>query len=83
MFIRGCIIIAFLVLCMPLHTSADFQAWMEKTYLQHQSKSLLKAQIKASDDKADLHLSSVKLTRQYTLVSLHESIRQIIDQFRQ
>lgn len=82
MFIQKTLILLLLMVT-PLYVSADFQAWMEKVYLQHQSKTLLKEQIKASDQSYDLHLSSVKLARQYALVSMHESISQIINQFSQ
>lgn len=58
------------------------QARMEKVYLQHQSKSLLKDQVKSSDKGVDLHTASVELARQQATVSIHQSVEQIINDFR-
>jgi cell division protein FtsL len=55
---------------------------MEKVYLQHQSKKLLKQQIKASDKDSDLHKTSINIARQQVAVSIHESIQQIITEFK-
>ncbi len=62
--------------------NGSLQAWMEKTYLDHQSKKLLKEQVKSSDKGVDLHNTSVKLARQNATASIHDAIYQIINEIK-
>lgn len=63
-------------------SNGGLQAWMEKVYLDHQSKKLLKDQVKSSDKGVDLHNSSINLARQQATVSIHDAIYQIINEFK-
>lgn len=63
-------------------SNGGLQARMEKVYLDHQSKKLLKDQVKSSDKGVDLHNSSINLARQQATVSLHDAIYQIINEFK-
>ncbi len=65
------------------HTQAfQLQDWMEKTYLDHQSKKLLKDMVKWSDKGWNIHISSVRLARQNAVVWIKSSIDLIINEFR-
>lgn len=64
------------------YANKTLQSRMEKVYLQHQWKVLLKQQVKSSDKWTDLHMTSLKIARQHALIGIHQSIEKIIADFR-
>lgn len=74
--------LVIIALGLQAHAAFDLQAWMEKVYLNHQSKTLVKNMVKWSDKGLDIHNTSVDLARENAIVSLQGSINYIINNFK-
>lgn len=81
------IILASLIICtsilgMQYTHGFQLQDWMEKVYLNHQSKKMLKEMVKGSDKGWNMHDSSIRLARHNAIVSINSSIELIISEFK-